>query len=937
MKTQILKITIIGIFALGLTSTSLLADTIFVGIEGAGAVQLRENLQISAISNLGEAVDHLAIGSTSNGITYLYCAHSNKLSILDASTLKHIKTINMPGEIRAMKLRNGILYLLVANQPAEVVLISEPLQKIIGRIEVGKIKVYELIQQGYGIFRLPRFKYVEPVDMAVTSDGKKIYLAIPGESIINVVYVKRVDTGYGVFISGELVNSIFCGGNPCSLALSNDRGKLYAAESKSSQVIVIDTSIDKIIKRIRVGIECVKVCPAGANIYAIDKSPLRESSNIWAVHIINTMYDNLTGSIKINNVPFDAAYHPEGNYSIITSCKGNKIYKVMKAQAADGTWTWMINEKSLPSPRSALIISRILGRPKVIYSDGKEIQGTTYSLPVEKMASMLSSDYSALSGSSFTVWVIFPNGFENDMQKLNGTQFVQWETEPFLNPYLSTAKIKCIIDGKVIDLHHGSIPNDYLYEWHTEEFGIDSKQCKIKVYVDDGIHAPVSDDSDYYFALDNTPPVIKIEEPSELDYVVGSNSITVKAKIRDELFNVEQSTIKLKINGVAVATTPTPLSDNIYKWSNVSIPGGTPPIEIEVIAKDELGNEGSDIMVLRNSREIQAAIDGALPGETISIEPGIYIFTSDLRVTKNIKIEASDTNVDKTVLRLGDYCIFVKDIQFYGQNEYYYQLFKYVNDVTIDGVTIKGYRGQSREGAIQNYAGKLTLKDCKIIDNEGIKVGAIYSCWMSKLYLENTLIAKNKNKANTTTSVAPYSWRFGQRVYCGAIYLAGTATLNATSSTIADNINDSQPFTIVGRYNYDYFVDDGLVHYFPIEVRYGAVYRNYQNALTMTNSIMWGNGKDREVIGTEAQDFMHKDHRQIDVDITYSDLESTSIYMPGEPVNPTQYYVPPIRRYQRIIHEYPEFIDPLTYNYNISDTSPCRGMGEDGADIGAKF
>ncbi|MBU4488569.1 MAG: hypothetical protein KKI13_05845, partial [Candidatus Omnitrophica bacterium] len=38
-----------------------------------------------------------------------------------------------------------------------------------------------------------------------------------------------------------------------------------------------------------------------------------------------------------------------------------------------------------------------------------------------------------------------------------------------------------------------------------------------------------------------------------------------------------------------------------------------------------------------------------------------------------------------------------------------------------------------------------------------------------------------------------------------------------------------------------------------------------------------------------------------------------------------------------LIHEDPEFIDAANYDYNIADTSPCRGTGLNGADMGAKF
>ena len=59
--------------------------------------------------------------------------------------------------------------------------------------------------------------------------------------------------------------------------------------------------------------------------------------------------------------------------------------------------------------------------------------------------------------------------------------------------------------------------------------------------------------------------------------------------------------------------------------------------------------------------------------------------------------------------------------------------------------------------------------------------------------------------------------------------------------------------------------------------------------------------------------------------------------MAPEPKNPTKYYVPPLRVYENVIHEYPEFVDSANGDYNIGEYSPCRGTGEDGADMGAYF
>ncbi|MBU4488571.1 MAG: hypothetical protein KKI13_05855, partial [Candidatus Omnitrophica bacterium] len=233
----------------------------------------------------------------------------------------------------------------------------------------------------------------------------------------------------------------------------------------------------------------------------------------------------------------------------------------------------------------------------------------------------------------------------------------------------------------------------------------------------------------------------------------------------------------------------------IKKWKGVILstvkPEGASEMEREEM-KEILGAGIIADLPVWGGQIIQDKINAAQRGDTIVLDAGIYNLTSNLNITKNVKIVGKDPG--NTIINLGNYCIYIKDPAFYSQNEYYYQLFKNLNDVTIENVTIKGYRGQSAEGAIQNYSGKLTLRNCKITDNQGVKVGAIYSSWNSKLYLENTVIANNKNLP--ATSVSPYSWRLGTKVFCGTIYLAGGASINVINSTIADNINDSQSFVI---------------------------------------------------------------------------------------------------------------------------------------------
>jgi len=266
------------------------------------------------------------------------------------------------------------------------------------------------------------------------------------------------------------------------------------------------------------------------------------------------------------------------------------------------------------------------------------------------------------------------------------------------------------------------------------------------------------------------------------------------------------------------------------------------------------------ITVTYSGKIIQDAIDSAIeiePGRYLAeIESGIYKLTSNLNITKAITLKAIDPHPDNTIIILGDYSIIVKFPQPRTDCP--------LASVAIEGITITGYTGKDKNGPIQNYWANLTLRNCKIMDNKGVKASAIYNYSNSIVNLENTLIAKNINIPSNDIyqyGSSPFRGYLWGELYCGTIYLDWFSKLYVNKSTIADNRNNSMPITIpinpiqtgYGETGYgETGYDQTGYGTRKINIIYGAIQRSLSNIVEMTDSIMWKNGR-----GYDPRDFSY--------------------------------------------------------------------------------
>jgi len=262
----------------------------------------------------------------------------------------------------------------------------------------------------------------------------------------------------------------------------------------------------------------------------------------------------------------------------------------------------------------------------------------------------------------------------------------------------------------------------------------------------------------------------------------------------------------------------------------------------------------------KDSAEIQALINDAAEGDTIYIDPGVYIFSSDLSITKSLTLQADGP--DNTTFLLLNYCVIAQvgapklgpgrldddDIDKVG------------GEVAIDGITIRGHRGQYRYGAIHNYADRLSLINCRVINNRGIIASAVYSAYRTSLYLNNTLIANNRNVEGK--DIWSYEVLWDSSVHCGTIYLSGYAKLNMRNSTIAYNGSDIT--TVNTGYGYEG----------TMPVKYSAILGRYFNDVTIIGSILWHNEGGQDIA------FMRETFQNMDLswsDIQQIDVRGTSL------------------------------------------------------------
>jgi YVTN family beta-propeller protein len=115
--------------------------------------------------------------------------------------------------------------------------------ELAGIVDIIDVETLEIVGD---IAFLPtgfRKEQVTPVDVLITADGARAYVALGRANRVAVVNVK----------TREIIDYVLVGKRAWGLALTHDGKKLYVANGLSDDISIIDTEKLKVIKSVPVG------------------------------------------------------------------------------------------------------------------------------------------------------------------------------------------------------------------------------------------------------------------------------------------------------------------------------------------------------------------------------------------------------------------------------------------------------------------------------------------------------------------------------------------------------------------------------------------------------------------------------------------------------------------------------------------------------------
>jgi len=367
-------------------------------------------------------------------------------------------------------------------------------------------------------------------------------------------------------------------------------------------------------------------------------------------------------------------------------------------------------------------------------------------------------------------------------------------------------------------------------------------------------------------ALTNMPPVISDELPAHSAMVQGQEEfepIDLKEYVIDD--NTDAVDILWEVDtGSFTSVLDVDIDDDNIVVVSVNNTGftGSETIELTAIDEDALESETRLITFTigttdADSSEVQILIDSALINAVVDVPAGIYTFSSNLLIEKNIHLRGAGAG--NTIFELGDYCIDIMMPEGYdGFYTYRVPRFNSLTNVALQGITIRGGRkcpseaqrwiqvgyGETGYGGywetieypygkapVHNYSRKLSIVDCKIIDNRGKKASAIYTGRYTQLDISNTLIYDNEHPPSTISLSAR---RGAQTVPLmqrldGAIFADQYARLRVVYSTIVGNGDE------LGYSN----------------SLFGAIAKDMYATVSIVNSILADNGSGGQVLSCD--------------------------------------------------------------------------------------
>jgi YVTN family beta-propeller protein len=166
------------------------------------------------------------------------------------------------------------------------------------------ISCHGYIQKSGLVAKLVNTTYLSPFNLAVSADGKKLYVVAQESNALLVV-----DTE-----SKKVINKISVGNQPHSVILSKDGQKAYVSNQWADNVFIIDLSSGRVTDTLKTGNG-----PAGLAFSADGKALYSVNSYSSDVSVIDIQTKEEINRITAGNNPTGATLSPDGKSVFVTS------------------------------------------------------------------------------------------------------------------------------------------------------------------------------------------------------------------------------------------------------------------------------------------------------------------------------------------------------------------------------------------------------------------------------------------------------------------------------------------------------------------------------------------------------------------------------------------------------------------------------------------
>ena len=166
------------------------------------------------------------------------------------------------------------------------------------------------IQKTGLVSKLVNTRYLSPIDLSVSGDGKKLYVVAQESNSLLVIDAE----------TNKVINKIEVGVQPHSVILSKDGKKAYVSNQWADNISVIDLTSAKVTDTLKTGNG-----PAGLALSADGKALYAVNSYSSSVSVIDLQSKDETNRITAGNNPTGIKLSPDGKNILVTSRRTNLV------------------------------------------------------------------------------------------------------------------------------------------------------------------------------------------------------------------------------------------------------------------------------------------------------------------------------------------------------------------------------------------------------------------------------------------------------------------------------------------------------------------------------------------------------------------------------------------------------------------------------------